>query len=127
MFSSHATETAPAWRRRGRCSAKSWKPKLPACVGSYFGRLAGDRDGDARETAGRGVATGDFGGGVALGLAGEAPAVGEGTGSFFAMSDARSLSNWSIVALGTRYGQIPSFCSVASLSVSCFFLVCASI
>ena len=62
----------------------------------YFGRLAGDGDAAGGEPAGRGAATGDLSNEPAFGPA------GEGDGFFSAMSEARSLSIWSIVDFAIR-------------------------
>lgn len=70
--------------------------------GRYFGALAGDGVAFADEGEGRGVTTGGFGNGAALGPAGEVPGVGEGTGFFSAIREARSLSTWSTVDFAIR-------------------------
>src|ERR1044071_8066846 len=69
-----------------------------------FGR---EGRGFGEEGAGWGVTAGVFVAGEDLGAAGIAVAdVGDGDAFFSAMREARSLSSWSIVALGTRNGQI---------------------
>ena len=69
---------------------------------NYFGAFAGDGDAVTGEGIERGTATGGFIWGADLGPAGEAAAVGEGTGFFSAMSEERSLSSWSTVNFAIR-------------------------
>ena len=70
-------------------------------VANYFGTFLGEGDIVGGEAAERGAATGGFRSDDALGP-GEFEGVIEGEGFFSAIREARSLSNWSIVAFAIR-------------------------